>query len=117
MAFSKIFPSSSKTPVSGSPAGALSEVKRLDAFVEELSVERVVFSALVKRVDVAAQLAITKRLSTIAPIISFQEFGLLVTGVPPWGIAATLIDWVREVSVFEEWENSGWPSNKRAGLG
>src|SRR6185369_10640553 len=84
---SKIFPSSSKTPVIGSPAGAVNEVKRFEGLVEllvaELSVERVDFIALAKRADVAAQVAMTNRLSTTTPIISFQKLGLLLTGGPP----------------------------------
>jgi hypothetical protein len=73
--------------VRGSPAGAVSEVKRLEGLVEllvaELSMERVDFIALAKRADVAAQVAMTNRLSTTTPIISFQKLGLLLTGGPP----------------------------------
>src|SRR4051812_26784800 len=76
-ALSKTFPSSSKTPTRGSPAGAVNEVNGLDGLGELLvvgfSVERVNFTTLAKRADVAAQLAITKRLSTTTPIISFQK--------------------------------------------
>src|SRR5690349_23541953 len=53
--------------------------------------------ALVKRTDVVASVAMNSRLSTPMPMVHFQKFRFLVTGVPPC-VLITQFLWLGDAS-------------------